>query len=1350
MESFDDLQDFIADTEWKTRKILRESNKRMKDSARLLAAKERVELLKQNGGKGAVIKPPKTPEKFVSNVVKSASIPHPNNASKEWKERDKIIHDACETIKSLDKTASKRIREIKTDGNLSASLSASPFHDWTKGNRAAPSSSAKSKTKKSKGSRKNNGEAAVVSRRTIERDFYIMSKKRSQPKRRQKASANGEAQPELKSSVLWKKYRCTDRIMESKSREAAKLYEKFERLPSFNGDSSNYATDNPDDDSSSSSSEEEKAPTHALHEMLDAHVTEENHRSQRRVDKMLSQITFKPNVQVMWDQLEQGRDDKLAPHAKTYTQVQSVPNEAATKRSYQPKSLEGGETTTAGPVMDRLDKRKVVPYASPYKQPPIILNLIYNESLMLHSRKSPLHVSISYEFKKITQDASNEGSWVYDIYDPDNGTSQYYKLTCNEFDRFVSRCKAQPIHVVETVVIKKIVHQQKDGSNLYVVVVSNDGLNIWATIHRSLSHSKEETCTEIASLGVHFKSVCSLRACEVLHLLGKHQIHSVFNEEFWMSSDNGNVIWISLIDLVCHNSQSPPKDDSLLRSVSAFESLVALKHVAEKDHGLMDIERIFSSVQEGLTESSNDMEKCNECVPLLSMRISHHSPYSDTLCPGHTGVGIRGIWRLRQPIPEEKSNTSFPNWLTDAKYPSQLDITQASAHIYYKSLGPQKGVSVTTLSRLAFESPVFSPPCHVTDRRYIVPPFAQPKIVDGVVPTVKIPCKSLLENPVKSRYDTLLPPTVLILDPAATKDDWSDAPRDARGNVFHVRDKDEFDDDGFRIKAFAHKIVYDDTVKSRVYGISEKAATPNSLAATPFLIDKSVDCCTEYLSRKRTAEDYHYIAENDGEGTNNVPYLFTTHMKAYKSIYVSRKSITCYFDEEQFLLATKQAEAKKAEIALKIQAAEEIAEARWKERMEKIHQSMDLTTKSNDGIDLPSAMPRADACDPSLDEEYSEVKEQILPHSNQAAPDEVDELDQMANMLLNNTNFLRAIARKLNLSEDRVTQNQAQPALEPIEPATISESSSKDGQKNPTNSKHESTIQQIPVVPKLDLRCKTYQGSIVLGQRGDGWKRLPRTDTLVGEFKLTNRKVEKNTAGEKFGGFEGRRNFFAANAVEEIRYEADPKIYGVKTTTMFISDLVTERLRLSKSQRQQKQYEKSLLNADQQFSLQEILQIPVSGNNPSGRKAGENVDNVAIEDKVVPDYDMMEHSNQPSDSVDPITRAILAVKNHNLQHLEHILDTEGVSIETRDPHGNTLFILACQQGSKRLAKFLLRRGADINAQNNGGNTALHYLHEYHHKQLAEYLLRKGASDTLLNAEGFTVYEGLHRDDEDDE
>jgi ankyrin repeat protein len=128
-----------------------------------------------------------------------------------------------------------------------------------------------------------------------------------------------------------------------------------------------------------------------------------------------------------------------------------------------------------------------------------------------------------------------------------------------------------------------------------------------------------------------------------------------------------------------------------------------------------------------------------------------------------------------------------------------------------------------------------------------------------------------------------------------------------------------------------------------------------------------------------------------------------------------------------------------------------------------------------------------------------------------------------------------------------------------------------------------------------------------------------------------------------------------------------------------------------------------------------------------------------------------------SDTQSLFTDAMLLVRSSTIDYeaIENLLDTydhRAFDINTRDKYGNTLLLLACQQGgvSKRLCKLFLRRGADINAQNYMGNTALHYLMTYNQSPaLAEYMIQRGADDSLLNFDGMTCYEGLSKEDVDD-
>ncbi len=110
-------------------------------------------------------------------------------------------------------------------------------------------------------------------------------------------------------------------------------------------------------------------------------------------------------------------------------------------------------------------------------------------------------------------------------------------------------------------------------------------------------------------------------------------------------------------------------------------------------------------------------------------------------------------------------------------------------------------------------------------------------------------------------------------------------------------------------------------------------------------------------------------------------------------------------------------------------------------------------------------------------------------------------------------------------------------------------------------------------------------------------------------------------------------------------------------------------------------------------------------------------------------------------------KAIVACTAGNMESLRAALDEGNLSVETSDSHGNTLLLVATQQGNKRLVKMLLRRGAKINAQNGDGCSVLHFCFQHGRHKLAEYLKSKGADDTLVNSQGITCYEaGLSEHD----
>eukprot|EP00291_Cryptomonas_curvata_P020411 CAMPEP_0172177402 /NCGR_PEP_ID=MMETSP1050-20130122/15416_1 /TAXON_ID=233186 /ORGANISM="Cryptomonas curvata, Strain CCAP979/52" /LENGTH=378 /DNA_ID=CAMNT_0012849917 /DNA_START=213 /DNA_END=1345 /DNA_ORIENTATION=+ len=106
-----------------------------------------------------------------------------------------------------------------------------------------------------------------------------------------------------------------------------------------------------------------------------------------------------------------------------------------------------------------------------------------------------------------------------------------------------------------------------------------------------------------------------------------------------------------------------------------------------------------------------------------------------------------------------------------------------------------------------------------------------------------------------------------------------------------------------------------------------------------------------------------------------------------------------------------------------------------------------------------------------------------------------------------------------------------------------------------------------------------------------------------------------------------------------------------------------------------------------------------------------------------------------------LSKLFSRVRHNRYKEVEAILDS-GVSPDVRDQYGNSLIILACQNGNKRIAKICLRRCCDMDAQNLRGQTALHYCYAFGYRELGEYLLSKGARDDITNDNGMTCYDGL--------
>ena len=103
---------------------------------------------------------------------------------------------------------------------------------------------------------------------------------------------------------------------------------------------------------------------------------------------------------------------------------------------------------------------------------------------------------------------------------------------------------------------------------------------------------------------------------------------------------------------------------------------------------------------------------------------------------------------------------------------------------------------------------------------------------------------------------------------------------------------------------------------------------------------------------------------------------------------------------------------------------------------------------------------------------------------------------------------------------------------------------------------------------------------------------------------------------------------------------------------------------------------------------------------------------------------------------------IFSLARHNRYVELEDLFLKGIDPDSRDNFGNTILIVASQNGNKRIVKLALRYGSKINLFNIMGNTALHFCYEYNYYEIADYLKSKGANPNIKNIRNLKATDGI--------
>ncbi|CAM9274089.1 unnamed protein product, partial [Hapterophycus canaliculatus] len=118
----------------------------------------------------------------------------------------------------------------------------------------------------------------------------------------------------------------------------------------------------------------------------------------------------------------------------------------------------------------------------------------------------------------------------------------------------------------------------------------------------------------------------------------------------------------------------------------------------------------------------------------------------------------------------------------------------------------------------------------------------------------------------------------------------------------------------------------------------------------------------------------------------------------------------------------------------------------------------------------------------------------------------------------------------------------------------------------------------------------------------------------------------------------------------------------------------------------------------------------------------------------------------PDRRFDPSTVRVPYVSGFGTAYVD-AYEQEPFNLNKVDDHGNSLLMVAAQNGSLKISKLFVFKGANPNHQNKAGHTAGHYAISYQFFELSEWLFLQdgnggGADDTIENSFGLGPYDGL--------
>jgi len=252
-------------------------------------------------------------------------------------------------------------------------------------------------------------------------------------------------------------------------------------------------------------------------------------------------------------------------------------------------------------------------------------------------------------------------------------------------------------------------------------------------------------------------------------------------------------------------------------------------------------------------------------APSLTTRVADPAfMISQTLCPGHTYFGERGItWDTiaKSPLIGDGTCMAMPD----------MDLTQAA--MFLARAGPHPFSPITVTISMALERPLVACPFVAIDSTIFGPEITYSEIKSLTIPTAMAQPSETSCTAVETKIDCVLPHSIMILNSAADKADWCTKSEECEQNkgessckkyyAKHRRDRNEFTEHGFRSREMTEPRTLNKIIKTTVVGISEQALEANTTSLCQPILHHCQDYITvENLTRKRTHADFRYVLQD--------------------------------------------------------------------------------------------------------------------------------------------------------------------------------------------------------------------------------------------------------------------------------------------------------------------------------------------------------------------------------------------------------------------------------------------------------------------------------------------------------